>query len=265
MRPAYLPILFSGFALAACLGGDDAAEGFSITGTVDVLSIDRQAGTISTRSTATECRSDGTAQTHTETHLDHFAVKDGKLVLWNESDCDATTLTGTSPDIVGTWKGTGIEMESAIPAEYRPASCPAEIVPDTSGLGMFSSLSATYQVSETKLVITATGTLCLADQLASGMEENGFSVVSKTCSDVVLQDDYGNRITMKTSLGPNRMSVKVSAGGRSCGLTTEFPLPGHPIDCAKQIAAIENYQDCVQGGAAAKVSAALRKVVPKLF
>lgn len=265
MRSAYLSALFSGFALVACLGGDDPEPGFSITGTMEVLSIDRQAGTITTRATATKCQSDGSSVSQTETNVDHFAVTAGKLVLWDEEDCTAITLAGTSADIIGTWKGTGIQMQSAIPAEYRPAACPAEITPDTAGLGMFSDLAATYAISEKKLEFTATGTLCLADRMAAEMAGNGLTVVSKSCSDLVLENDYGERVSVRTSLGPNRMAFSISGGGRSCGLTTEFPLPGHPIDCARQMAAVQSYQDCVRGGAAAKVSASLQKALPKLF
>ena len=265
MRLAYLPALFSGFALAACLGGDDAEEGFSITGSMEVLSIDRQAGIVTTLATVTECLEDGSADTESKTSVDHFAIKDGNLVLWDEDDCTATTLTGTSPDIVGTWKGTGIEMESAIPAEYRPDHCPAEIVPDTAGLGKFSDLAVTYDISEKTFKFTGTGTLCLADGIAADLTERGLTVVSKTCSDVVVENEYGDRLSVKTSLGRNRMSMKISDGSRSCQLATEFPLPGHPIDCARQMAAAKAFQDCARGGAADKVSAALRKAVPKLF
>src|SRR6185369_4185015 len=112
----------SALALTACLNdsADYGAAGFSISGSMEVLAIDRTAHTITTRTVSTVCQDDGTGVDSTETSLDHYAIKAGQLVLWNETKCDATLLSGSSTDILGAWTGTGIEMESAIPAEYRP-------------------------------------------------------------------------------------------------------------------------------------------------
>jgi hypothetical protein len=258
-------VLF-GFALAACTGGDDDGSGnLTLSGKVEILSIDRQAHTLTTVTTVTECEENGTSSTVSDTSVDHYAIKDGKLILWDEEDCTATTLAGTSADIVGTWKGNGIEMESAIPAEYRPDICPATLPVDSSDLDMFSDAAVTYKISEHRIEFTGTGTFCMGEQMAAEMLDNGFTLESKSCNDVVLKDPAGKPMVVKTSLAKNRMSVSMTYKGKTCGFANEIPLPGHPVDCAKQVAAMESYMQCVQGMAGAKVSAALGKVSAKLF
>lgn len=258
-------VLF-GLALTACIGGGgDGSGNLSVSGKVEILSIDRQAHTLTTVTTTTECEQDGTSYTVSDTSVDHYAIKDGKLILWDEEDCTATTLAGSSTDIVGTWKGNGIEMESAIPAEYRPAACPATLPVDSSDMDMFSDAAITYTISEHRIEFTGTGTFCMGEEMAGEMLENGLTLVSKSCNDVVLEDPEGKRMVVKTSMAGNRMSVSMTYNGKTCGFANDIPLPGHPIDCAKQVAAMESYMQCVQGMAGAKVSAALRKVSAKLF
>jgi hypothetical protein len=232
---------------------------------MDVLAIDRQAQTITTRTTANECQSDGSSITQTDTSVDHYAIKGGQLVLWNEKECKATTLAGTSTDIVGSWKGLGVELESAIPAEYRPATCPATVSVDTSGMGAMADFNVTYVVSEQKVELSGTGTMCMGDQMAAEFEGSELTLISKSCSEVVLADPDGKQLRFNTSLVNNQLSVKFSYKGGSCGFSYDVPMPGHPVACAKQKASVDAYGKCVQGLAAAKISATLRKVSAKLF
>ena len=258
-----LPVL----ALAACLGdGDDEGSGrFSISASMEVLAIDRANHTITTRTTMTECREDGTGAIETKTSVEGYAVKDGKLILWNEEECNALILAGSSTDIVGTWKGNGLETESAIPAEYRPATCPAELPPDTADTDMLSGLSVTYAVSEKKIVMKGTGEVCPGEDAAAGLAESGLTLISTSCSDVLLQDPAGSKVAVHFNYGENRMGSTMSYKGKSCGFSIDMAVPGHAIDCAKNKASMEGYMQCVQAMAGAKVSAGLRKGSAKLF
>jgi hypothetical protein len=259
-----LPML-SVLVVAACTGGGDGeSDKLTFSGKMAVLSIDRQAHVITTVTTSTECE-DGTSMTESDTSMDHYAIAGGKLIMWDEEDCTATTLTGSSNDIVGTWKGNGIEMESAIPAEYRPAGCPATLPVDSSDADVFADAAVTYTVSEKSIEITGSGTVCLIDEMAADLVDNGFSLVSKTCSDAVLKDPAGRQMAVKTSMATNRMSISVDYRGAKCGFDTDMAIPGNAIDCAKQKAAMESYIQCLQGAAGPKVSASLRKASAKLF
>jgi len=266
MRPTLPFSILFGLSLAACIGsGDNGADGPNISGSMDVLSIDRQAHTITTSSTANECQSDGSSISQTDTSVDHYAIKDGHLILWNEEECKATTLAGTSTDIVGSWTGLGVELESAIPAEYRPATCPATVTVDSSGMGAMADFHVTYAVSEHKLDLSGTGTMCMGDEMAAQFEGSGLTLLSQTCTEVVLADPDGKQLRFNASLANDRLSFKFSYKGGSCGFAYDVPMPGHPVDCAKQKASMDAYGNCVQGLAAAKVSAALLKVSAKLF
>lgn len=270
MRPyswiRLLPFL-SGLALTACLSSSGGGSSdFSLSASMDVVAIDRQAHTITTRSVFTECQDDGTGTNRIETSVDHYSIAGGRLVLWSDTACKASLLNGSSSDIVGTWKGTGIDMESPIPAENRPSTCPATLPPDTSsGLAMMSDLSVTYTISDQKVDLKGSGTMCAADEMAKEFIAQGLTLVSKTCTDVTLKAPDGNPLTVRTSFGENKMTANISYRGKSCGYTADLPVPGYAIDCAKQKASLTAYQQCVQGMAGAKVSAALRKVSAKLF
>lgn len=193
------------------------------------------------------------------------AVAGGKLILWDEEECTATRLTGSSNDIVGTWKGNGMEMESAIPAEYRPADCPATLPVGISDADMSADAAVTYKISEQSIEITGPGTICPAEGMVAEMVDNGFTLVSESCSDAVLKDPDGKQMTVRTSMATNRMSVSLTYRGATCGYSAEMPLPGNTIDCAKQRAAMESYPKCLQGTAGAKVTASLRKAAARLF
>lgn len=264
MRCSFLSAILSGLSLAACMGGGDGESGdFSFSGKMDVLSIDRQARVITSVATTTEC-DDGISTSVSDTSVDHYAIAGGKLILWDEEECTAMTLTGSSKDIVGTWKGSGIDMESAIPAEYRPAACPATLPVDSSDADMFADAAVTYTVSEQSIAFTGTGTMCLVEDMAAEMIDNGFTLVSKTCNDAVLDDPSGNRMSVRTSMSTNRMSVSMTYRGATCGFANDLPLPGRTIDCAKQQAAMESFMQCLQGAAGAKVTASLGKVAANM-
>ena len=128
-----------------------------------------------------------------------------------------------------------------------------------------ADFNVTYVVSEKKVELLGTGTLCMGDQMAAEFEGSPFTLVSKNCSDVVLNDPDGKPMSIHTSLLDNRISVKVSYKGGSCGFSNDLPMAGHLVDCAKQKASVATYDQCMQGLSSAKVSAALRKVSAKLF
>jgi hypothetical protein len=260
MRFSLAFFLVLSLALVSCLGGDDGDGGsnFSIDGSFDVLAIDRAAGTITTRTTFYACE-EGESVAEVDTSFDNYAIKDGKLILWEEEECVAQILHGTSTDIVGTWKGTGVEAGEPIPSEYRPSHCPAVVEVDTTGEDFMSDLTVTYQVTETRISFSASGEVCVVEAMTVPMVEDGFTVESGGCNHAVLRDPGGDRMEVAVSLSGSRMSASFQSKGKTCTLASDLAMPGKTIDCKQQQADMEAFLTCVQDMAGAVSSTALRK------
>jgi hypothetical protein len=266
LPPAALALLTFTGCLGSGDGGDGGSVGLNIHGSVEVLSIDRQAHTIKSRSSITECQEDGTALSSMDTTLQHYAIKDGKMVMWEEEECTASIYTGSSSDIVGTWTSKGLESELPIPAEYRPASCPANPSVDSSNAKVLSDLNATFVITETKVDISASGPVCMGENLAEELKASGLDIESKDCERVTARDPAGNPVVMTAVPSGNQITIQAIYKGKTCTLTSDMPIPGQTVDCAKRKAAQEAYKQCVTDAAAApKISGALRKAAAKLF
>ena len=257
-----LSLLVPGLALVGCLGfgGDEGGDGgFFISTEAEVLSIDRPQGAITTRSTNYDCDENFQPVTEIDTSYNRFAIAAGKLTVWEPSECKAMILAGASTDIVGTWKGTGVEMNLAIPVEHRPATC-TDSVPASEEAEMFKDVSVTYVVAEKKINTTASGTICLGEILATSFAEEGLTVVSKTCNQVYLKDPEGTPMTANVSMSGAAMTVNISYKGKSCTLSQDMPVTNKQPDCAKAKANKDAFEKCMEDAAgAAPLAKALRK------
>lgn len=265
MRFSIAPCSIISLALASCIGGgSDGDSGFSLDGHFDVLSIDRDAGTITTRAAVNVCVG-GESVAETDTTTDRYVIEDGKLLLWDEEECTAQILEGSSSDIVGTWKGSGLDSELPIPAGYRPPHCPDTVEVDSTTLPFAENLSVTYQVTETRISFKASGDICMMDVVTGVMMEDGFTVESSSCNYAVLKAPDGERAEVTLSFSGRTMTAGFSAMGKSCALISELTMPGHTLDCAKQQARQEAFMSCMEEMGGSPQAKALGKAAGALL
>jgi hypothetical protein len=241
--------LVGSLALFACLGGDGGGGdgAFVLEGDIKVTNINRTEMTMTTEATTYECE-DGQLITEIDTTQNSYRIQDGKVVIWNEEDCTAMTLTGTSSDIAGTWKGTGLEMEDSIPANI-PHTCIYTPDPDGSD-SLFDDLSVTYTVTASNIHMRATGTVCMGPMVAELLlsQMPGATLVSQTCSEATVSVPTVGNVSMRGSVSGRKMVMTVTYNGKSCSLENTLSAPGAAApDCAKQKQAEDAFDACTEG------------------
>jgi hypothetical protein len=258
LRNRTAPAVFTA-VLFGCLGGGDNGGGggpslLTMNVVIEVLSIDRAGGTITTRTTEYECEDSlgnpvTTAITVHDTTVDNYQIAGGLLTVWNEVDCEATILNGTSPDIVGTWTATGLDATVPI-----PASIPHTCVPDTVGGGdgsdsMFQNVQVSYQVTDAQITGTVTGTICLMDFFVAGLDTMiaGATVTQQDCNNATVSAQ-GQTMSVATSISSVGIAVTMTRNGQSCTMNQYFDAPGSPMpDCAARLAEEQAFEICISG------------------
>ncbi len=258
VKPMACFSLLGTLVLFGCFGGDDKAGdhgSFRLEKNIKVLEIVRAgastnssaqsveaAKSIKTVATQHECK-DGILTTTKDTSLAGYRIQSGKLTSWNEVECNSTTLSGMSTDIIGDWTQKGMGTDS-IPADI-PHSCIYDTTSSNADLA-FKDVTVAYKITETNIHMLATGNLCMGEILlgfASMMQ--GFSVSSHDCNSISLKDTANKVMTMSNTVNGQTTTMVISYNGKTCSNSNTFD-GDLPPDCAKQKQDEDAFNLCVK-------------------
>lgn len=241
--PAVLTGLASILLIASCTlfeqdeddkGGPGSGAGrFSTQHEMELVSHtppqDGQPGLLVTREVDTWCE-DGAPVTETMLDSSLYVIQDGELYVWGKGDCQVgERLSGNSSTIFGTWTGAYIEGTGGpVPAPHRPEACGTEPDGDDeeefSAATLFEDYQSRIVVSEEKITVSMSATLCYARTMATmfAMMTSDIDTVSFGCTETVLRNGAGETATFTSSYSGDTMSLTFVHGESTCELADPF-------------------------------------------
>jgi len=237
----------------ACSSSDSGEEGGN--GFQPFLKIDRDAKTVTVVSESWDCNEDGTGVKTLDTSLTRYAISGGKLMLWEDGECEATVFSGSSTDIVGKWVNTD-GMQSVL-APDASEDCELDTV-DYGGLSPFQNWKWTMEITEKGANVSYTGDYCPARLVATMFlgatsdagESETFDLTTLQCGLVEGKRKSDQKPVKVTSTGSgNSSKVTVTFDGETC--QGNFPSPdlndANPCDDSDFDESLTSFYQCVYG------------------
>jgi hypothetical protein len=211
-----------------------ADTGFAYSGTqhTTIASIDRIRHLIITVDSGFYCdwQTDSLVVTQTFDTA-HYAIRDGRLWLWETPDCEGTLFTGTSSDPVGRWDL--IEPSAPLPADLM-VGCSQNSGGSVGGV--FESLREEITLAETGITTSVSFGMCPGDFYATNLASNLFwdsSVVitKSSCQQITFRNQAGNTGTIDFSKREDSLSVAFASPGKTCQTGIKFNLNDRTHTC----------------------------------
>jgi hypothetical protein len=164
-----------------------------------------------------------------------YVISGGTLYLWAQHDCWASTYSGTSSSIFGTWTSNSFN-ETKLPAAYRSDACLeeyeiceqegdcADAYPED---GSYENLNLVTTINPTQVRSSLSGQLCMARNYARNIMgdtfASGLDSVSMGCGFAQIRNKAQNTTATISSKSENQLfSVKFQYDTTTCTLTTAF-------------------------------------------
>ena len=254
------------FGMYACdipglSSSNDSSGNTLVNMKIDILSNTAPQGTspgkLVVRQVFSHCDTNGTVVNDTSIDTSFYSIAGGKLFLWNEGDCVAGSLSGTSTTIIGTWtSSTGLSGDNPgdrvlVPSTYRASNCPSTLPADSSSNDLvIENATTTLTIAQTSASYTIGGTICFAQVFVDGDSAMGLPVSKSTCNSVELTASGGKKVTITSGYQSGKVSLGIAYDGKSCNSSVSMNFPGTTPDCS-----MENgnpfedttFQNCVTG------------------
>ena len=211
--------------------GDLGLE-FGGTMSVKVLSIDRTKKTITTQSIDVHCDLTVESQIIRDTSelAQNYALRNGKLWIWDDKSCTGEALTGTATDIIGHW--TLSDPSALLPEDLR-AGC----IPDTSeGGNPFETFSGDYNITESLVTAAITAEMCPGDLFGElfgyflATEDTAIVTSKNTCKQVVYKNGRGESGIFDFTKKGDTLHSAFTYNTTTCGMDMDFDLsPKDPV------------------------------------
>jgi hypothetical protein len=253
--------LFSGIlavaALGGCLTGGDSDQDptkFLDNFEADVVDIDPpdsdegEPGLIKTAGTYFYCE-DGELVEEAFQEDFNYALTNGSLYLWEEDDCTAMKLSGSSSTVIGKW--TSENLSTRIPSAYRPYDCEGEDPEDNEYEYFLEDASVTHTISSSKIKTKVTGTLCFAPLFAMEFSYVGdVTTVSSTCETVELKNGDDQTATLTAKFTKDALVETIVYNGETCQLTYASSSDDEASTCSEESDnefedAYDEFRDCL--------------------
>lgn len=211
--------------------GPDGEGGFSVQQEMTLLAHtpprNGQPGMLVTREIETWCE-EGAPVRDTVADTSLYVIQGGELFVWGDGDCTVgERLSGTSSTIMGTWTGTYAEGTGGpVPAPYRPAECDDLGEEDDFDFSFIEDSKTKIVVSEDKISMSMSGTLCYARAMATLFSALSPEVdtVSLGCSEAVLRNADNETATLTSSYTGGEVSLTFQYGATTCLLVESLDL-----------------------------------------
>jgi hypothetical protein len=210
---------------------DDRGIILSLSQIRKVISIDRVNHVIITEEVNLYCDS-ATVITDTIQSTNNYAIQDGKLYLWTDGDCEGSSFTGTSSDLVGSWVLS--EDFSILPVNLQTPGCyidssqyPLDFFQSPTG---FLKITPTLEKSESMVEI------CLGSYYQYFIENlfnqnSGVKFTKNTCLDAELKNSKNETASLVYSQSGNEYNISFTFKNTTCSFSQNFNLDGSIPTC----------------------------------
>ena len=205
-----------------------------------VLSLDRGKGKILIEYASVQCAG-GSRLASTYVDTLNYIWRDGEMLLWGESDCQGTRLTGAGPDIVGTWNRESFPVH--LPQDLLPANC-------RTGIQMRFPVASRLRIGEKEIGTEITYDFCPQERYGWQIEEMfgsqaGIVKTGNTCRETAYRNEQGESASVSYTAAGATISAEFRFKEAVCRYW-ESPYALEPEACPDPLSArFEDFRRCV--------------------